>query len=357
VVLGQTVVISADTSFDDSLSPASLAGVTIGDILEVSGMPGADGTLHATRIEKKPAGTALQVIGTAAATDLTAKLLKINALVVDFSAATLIGFPSTGPKDGDLVQANGTSLDSGGALQATRLELRTATELKADTDGQMELEGLITRFTSATDFDVAGRPVTTSSTTMFEGGAAGDLALNARVEAEGSVNSAGVLSALKLEIGHPADFRITGQVDSVDTTAGTVLIMGIQAAVGALTRFEDDSSQHVETFSLSDVHSGDWLQIRGTLSGSGGSVEATRMDRLQPQSNVFLTGAVAAAAQPNFTILSTTIATTPATQFANGLDAATFFTSPVGKIVSVKGSWNGTVLTAGQVQLGEDNED
>ena len=358
VVLGQTVAVSADTSFDDSITPASLAGINVGDNLEVSGMPGADGTIHATRVERESAGAPFQVIGTAASTDSTAKTLQIGSLVVNFSAATLVDFPGTGPSDGDLVEAGGTILDSSGALQATRLELRTGKELKADVDGQMEVEGLITRFASAADFDVAGRPVATSSSTTFEGGAASDLALNVRVEAEGSMDASGVLSATQVHIGHPAADRIAGPVDSVDGTGGTVVVLGIQVSVDAMTRFEDHGSQKIETFSLADVHTGDWLAIRGApASGSSNSVKAVRVERVQPQSGVLLTGAIGTVAQPNFTILSTTIATTSTTQFNNGLNSATFFASPTGKVVSVIGSWNGTVLTADQVQMGEDNEE
>jgi len=358
VVLGQTVAVSADTSIDDSISPASLAGIQVGDILEVSGMRATDGTLDATRIEKKPAGSAFQVIGIAASTDASAKTLKVNALVVDFSAATLVDFPTSGPSDGDLVEASGATVDPAGALQATRLELRNGKELQPDAGDRMEVEGLITRFASATDFDVAGRPITTSSATMFEGGAAADLALNVRVEVEGSVNASGILSASKVEIGHPAEDRIIGQVDSVDANAGKVVVLGLQISVDAMTRFEDQSAQHIETFSLSDVHAGDWIEARGTpAAGTGNSIEAMRIDRVQPQSGVLLTGMVAAAAQPNFTILSTTVATTTSTQFSDGLNPTTFFASAVGKIASVKGSWNGTLLTADQVQIGEDTED
>ena len=43
VVLGQTVLVTADTSFDDNISPASLDGLTVGDIVEVSGLPDANG--------------------------------------------------------------------------------------------------------------------------------------------------------------------------------------------------------------------------------------------------------------------------------------------------------------------------
>jgi hypothetical protein len=297
------------------------------------------------------------VIGSATSTDSTAKTLKINSLVVNFGTATLVDFPSTGPKDGDLVEASGTTFDSAGALQATRLELRTGKGLKADANGHSEVEGLITRFGSATDFDVAGRAVGTSSTTTFEGGTASDLALNVRVEVEGSLNSSGVIAATKVEIGHPADTRMAGQVDSVDATAGTVIVMGSHITVDAMTRFEDHGSQKIETFSLADVHTGDWLEIRGAASSDGSnSVKAMRVDRLQPQPGVRLSGTVVAAAQPNFTILATTIATTSATQFSNGPNATTFSTALVGKTASVKGSWNGTVLTADRVQIGEDNE-
>src|SRR6185312_14343039 len=125
-VLGQTVRVTEDTSFDDDISPASLAGVTVGAFVEVSGMSLADGSIRATRIEGKMAGSALlQVIGTAASTDSTAKTLKINALVVDFSGATLTDFPATGPKDGDVIEVQGITLSSAGALNATRLELRS----------------------------------------------------------------------------------------------------------------------------------------------------------------------------------------------------------------------------------------
>jgi len=354
-VLDQTVVVTADTSFDDAINPASLAGISAGDILEISGMTAADGTVHATRIERKPAGTGFQVIGTAASTDAMAKTLMTNALVVNFSAATLMDFPSTGPKDGDRVEATGTAVDSSGALLATRLELRTGEDFKADAGAPSEIEGLITRFASATDFDVSGRPVTTSSSTVFEHGNASDLTLNLRVEAEGTVNAADVLVATEVRIGHPADTRLIGQVDSVDAAGATLIVLGTTIGVDAMTRFDDHGPQKIDTFGLTSLHSGDWVEVRGSESTTvTGSIAAMRIDRLKPQSGVQLAGAVASAAQPNFTILSTTIATTASTQFNQGLNATTFFAAPVGKTATVKGSWNGTVLSATSIQLGDE---
>lgn len=361
VVLGQTVIVSATTSFDDSISPASLAGITIGDILEVSGMPATNGDVQATRIERKPAGAHFQVIGIATSTDGAAKTMKINALTVDFSAATLIDFPTTGPKDGDLVEADGKTLGPAGELKATRLELRTGKELKADTDGGAEIEGLVTRFASAADFDVGGRPVSTSSNTTFEGGTVTDVALNVRVEVEGTVDAMGVLADTKVQIERAAGIQILAQADAVNASAGTAMVLGLEVSVTAMTRFEDHSSEKVNTFSLSDVHTGDWLEVRGTESPAGSNmVVATRFERRDAQPNVRLAGVVKTALQPSMTILSVNVATTASTQFTDASGASTsaaaFFTGLIGQTASVLGSWNGTTLAAGGASLGENNE-
>jgi hypothetical protein len=358
VVLGQTVILSADTSFGDGITPAAIAGIAVGDILRVSGMANAAGDIQATRIERKPTGTPFRVIGTAASTDATAKTLKINALTVDFSAATLADFPSTGPKDGDLVEADGGTLGAAGELQATRLELRSGKELKADAEGEAEVEGLVTRFASASDFDVAGRPVSTSSSTTFEGGTVADLALNVRVEAEGAVDATGVVAATKVRIERSADTRIVAQVDAADASVGTVTMLGVTVSVTAMTRFEDHSAANLSTFSLADVHTGDWLEIRGSESPAGSNaVVAKRLERRNTQANVLLAGVVKTAAASALTILSVNVATTPATVFSDAKGSPTtadlFFNGLVGKVAAAIGSWDGTTLTAAQAALGE----
>ncbi len=362
VVLGQNVIVSTDTSFGNTIMPASLAGLAVNDIVEVSGMPAVNGDIHATRIEKKAPGAPFEVTGVAASTDSTAKTLKINALTVDFSAATLAGFPSTGPKDGDRVEATGTSLGSAGELKATRLELLTDDEFgQANEEG--EIEGLITRFASVTDFDVAGHPVTTAASTSFEGGASTDLALNVRVEVEGMVNAMGVLEATKVRIHlmSASATRLLGQADMVDATAGTVTVLGITVSVTPMTHFEDDGSEN-SAFSLSDVHTGDWLDIRGSESPVGSNkVVATSLERVEAQSSVRLAGTVKTAMQPNFTILSVQVSTTPTTQFRDASNASTtataFFMNLVGQIAAVRGTWDGTTLTAQQASLGEGEDD
>jgi hypothetical protein len=355
VVLGQEVVLSATTSFDKDISPASLAGIHIGDILEVSGMSAADGSIHATRIERKSPTSSFQVSGVVSSTDTAAMTLHINALVVDFSSATLSDFPGTGPKAGDAVEAAGTTIEASGALLATRLELQGDAVAKPPAEATAHLEGLITRFVSSADFDVAGHGVSTSAATEFEGGTAADLILNAQVEVEGIVDAAGVVAASKVRIDHAADVRIMARVDAVDAGAATVALLGIQVTVSAMTRFEDHGSEDMHTFDLTAVQVGDWLEVRG-VSTDGMSVAATRIDRLAPQSAVCLAGPVTAVAAPVFSILATLVTTTDATQYSDGLDATTFFDSLLGHVATARGSWDGATLTADQAQLGQHDD-
>ena len=175
VVLGQTVAVSADTSFDANITPSGLTGIKVGDLLEVSGMRAPDGTIYATRIEARAAGVGLQVVGVATAIDTTAKTLVINALTVDYSPAALVDFPGSGPQAGDLVEAIGTTLTSHGVLTASSLELVNGNGVNPITPGNMRIEGLINQFSAATDFEVAGQSVSTTATTGFDGGQASDL--------------------------------------------------------------------------------------------------------------------------------------------------------------------------------------
>jgi hypothetical protein len=356
VVLGQTVVVSATTSFGDGITPASLAGIAQGDILRVSGNTMADGSIQATRIERKPAGTAMRVTGTAASTDPTGHTLMINALTVDFSAASLSDFPSGGPADGQLIEATGTSLGATGELLATHLELRSGKELKGEVDAESEIEGVVTRFASASDFDVAGRAVTTDANTQFNGGAATDLALDLTLEVEGELNATGVLVAKRVTFQKPADAALVAAVDAVDAANGTVTALGTTVKVDGLTRFEDHGGDHKNTFSLADVHVGDWVSVRGAENpAASGALLAARFERMEAGKSARIAGFVRVAASPTLTILSTPVATNGTTTFTdrNGhaSSASAFFGALPGQVVSVSGSWDGVTLTAASASL------
>ncbi|HEX5046073.1 MAG TPA: DUF5666 domain-containing protein [Gammaproteobacteria bacterium] len=357
LVLGQTVIVDADTSFDDSIRPASLGGLAVGDVIEVSGLVASDGSIHATRIEERAAGQELEITGVVASHDAAAKRFKINALIVDYSAAMLSNFPSGMVADGQLVEVKGTTVTAG-VLAATRVELE-AGAVAADAGARAEVEGLITRFVSATDFAVAGVSVTTNAQTAVTGGTAADLGLNVKVEVEGTVGANGVLAAAKVDIRRDAGVRLTAQVDSVNATAGSLVMLGITVHVDALTRIEDKSSIELRPFSLANLSQGDYVEVRGVPTGVGsGEVLALRLERENLDTRVELRGAVQTVADPAFSVLSVQVATGPGAVFraAGGasLTATQFFAQlATGVVVDVKGvEIASKAIQASEVQLG-----
>ncbi|TLY76049.1 MAG: hypothetical protein E6K49_11015 [Gammaproteobacteria bacterium] len=359
-VLGQTVKINTGTSFSMDVQPASLAGLKVGDLIRVSGLIDSSGNIVASRIERTGASAELQVLGTVASLDMTAHTFKINALVVNYSSANLTGFASGQPSDGDLVEVQGTMFDATTmTLTATHVARQQSEQEEAGSD-EMEREGLITRFASATDFDVAGKPVTTSSSTVYRNGTAADLALNAKVEVEGTLNSSNVLVASVVTFHHNGRIELESTATALDATAGTLTVLGVQVTVTSTTRFEDKSSTEMEKFNLSNIMVGDTVEVRGFESPAGsGKVVATRIERQPASTTVTVNGPFTAGTSPDFTVLGITIDASSATIKGLGdmtLTLADFLTQAVGHSVEVSGTLSGTTVMASEIRIDDHSE-
>ncbi len=357
VVLGQTVLINPETSFDDSIVPASIDGLNVNDIVEVSGLVDAAGRITATRIELKPAGTEFEVLGIVSGHVAANFLFNINDLVVDYSTATLDNFPGGQINDGDFVEAKGMSLNANGELNATRVELKNALP-DAENGDHIEIQGFITRFASAQDFDVTGFPVTTNASTVFEGGDAADLGLNIKVEVEGDVNASGVLVATKVDIRRAKAVRATANVDSVNAGANSLVMLNITVNVDALTRLEDKSSADVRPLTLADINAGDYLEVRGSEFPAGsGAILATILEREDADPDTILQGFAETVSDPSFTILGVTIQTSGGTIFRdvndNVISSTDFFNQlAVNSLVKAKGiEVSATVISAEEVEF------
>lgn len=347
-VLGQLVIVDADTSFDDSISPASIDGLAVNDIVEVSGFFFANGSISATRIEDKPAGSEFEVTGQIS--NLTATTFQLNSLVVDYSGAQIDDFPGGSPQEGQLVEAKGTTFGGAGELMATRVEFK-GNDLSADDGDQVEVEGFITRFVSATDFDVEGIPVTTTGATTYLNGTSADLAINRKVEVEGVIDANGRITASKIEIKLSNFIRIEGMVESLG--AASVSIFGIEINVNNLTRYEDKSSADLETFGLADINVGDYLETRGYEDASG--VVATRLEREDFDGEVAIRAFVDSVSEPNLTIRGVMIETNGGTVFRDVNDspisATEFFAQAMGSLAEAVGTPSNGGIIADEVEL------
>ena len=348
VVLGQVVRIDAATSFDDSIVPGSIEGINVGDPLEISGFFLADGTISATRVERQSVVGELEVNGLVS--NVTATTFSIGSLVVDYSSAMLDDFPNGAPEDGQAVEARGNMLGGSGELVATVVEFK-GNEFADDDADQVELEGFITRFSSDTDFDVEGIPVTSNAQTQYENGTSADLGLNRKVEVEGDFDATGVLVADKIELKPSGTVRVESLVEDVQGNQLTVL--GLSIEVNSSTRLEDQSDADLEPFAVTDINVGDYVEIRG-FEDSGGIV-ATLLEREGFDGEVALRGFVESIADPNFSILGVTIETGGGTQFQDlndqPISAADFFPQATGSLVEASGTLNNGVIVAEEVEL------
>lgn len=357
VVLGQTVHVNNLTSFEDDISPRSLEGLSAGDFIEVSGYINSSRDIIATRIELED-DEEYEITGLVSNLDTSAMSFNINNLVVDYSQASFDDFDDGQIANGDLVEVEGDQIGGSGELIADSVEreddFRDDDDFGDDLDdSDIEIEGLITRFESATDFDVRGIPVTTNSNTEFDDGSAGDLALDVLVEVEGRFNSEGILVAEEIEFEDEGIIEIEAWVDDVDVDARRVILLGIDVEINDETRMEDDDDRY---FSIEDISVGEWLEVRGREEEPGTNLlTATRIERDDDDDEEKITGFASDVSDPGFRILGLDIDTTPGTEF-DDIDRAAFFDTAEGRLVEVEGSYDGNTFLATEVELEDDDD-
>jgi Domain of unknown function (DUF5666) len=360
-VLAQMVKINAGTSFSKDIQPADITGVKVGDTIRVDGLTDSSGAIVATRIELGSSSSPLQVVGAVTNLNSMSHTFTINALNVDYSSANLTGFSSGAPSNGDVVEVQGMSFNATTTTLTAQQVAREMSDQEEAGGDDMEREGLITRFASATDFDVAGKPVTTTGSTVYRNGTAADLALNLKVEVEGMLNSSNVLVASVVSFEHNGAIELQAQASAVNASAGTVTLLGVQVTVNSMTRLEDDSSSQVQSFSLGNVSVGDTIQVRGYQTSAGSNmVVATHLERVAPTTTVIVLGPFAAATSPDFTVLGITIDASSATISGNqdtALTLAQFLAQAVGHGVKVEGTLSSAVVTASKIRIDDENGD
>lgn len=350
VVLGQTVRVTSTTVFDNSFADPSLGGIAVGSVVEVSGFPNAAGEIAATRIEPRAAGGTFELFGVVSALDTNTRRFNLSSTVVDYSTATL---SNGAPSDGACAEVKGSTF-AGGVLTASRVEVKSCNGTAANGD-LGEIEGIVTRFVSATDFSIGTQAITTTGSTTYEDGTANDLRLNVKVEAEGTFNASGVLVAKKIEFKKETSARLLGSVDAINAASSSLTIFGVNVLTGAGTSFEDKSSAQLRPFAFADLRTGDYLEVRGFEEATAGTMTAVLVERDDLDTRRELQGTATDLAQPNLRILGVSVVTNGSTEFRdaadNSITAAAFFQQAGNRLVKVRGTWNGSAFTADRAEL------
>jgi hypothetical protein len=263
-VIGQTVQVSDGTLFDDDIE-GGLAGVTVGSILKVSGIFDAStGITTATRIDLKGAVNFFRLRGVVSALDLTARTLQIGGQPVSFANVADDKLPGT-LADGAVIRAVVETAQVDGVWVAVRLKA----ENRFVADGaNVDIDGIVTEFTSQTAFELCGLPVDASAATFTNGDA---LKLRAKVSVQGALVD-GVLVATAVTVkerGVKNLLRLHGTVSALDTTAKTFVVNEVTVSYAGTVTFVNG----VEA----DLLDGVTVSVKGTLATDGTTVEASRI--------------------------------------------------------------------------------
>jgi len=290
-VLGQKVITNALTVFiglDDILGLDDIFTLTIGNIVEVSGIKDANGGIQATSIKLKEKDFVLgtsenELKGIVSNLDTTAKTFTINDIIIDYFGATFEGFGSQVLMDGLFVEVESGSMIIGNVLVADKIELEDE-NTEIDEDTEVKIEGLITRFNSVTDFDVNGFTVTTNQDTEYSDGSINDLAVGAMIEIEGEAGSTGVIVAESISFEEEDDEldEYEGFVESVDIEAGEVVVSGTTIIISSTTIIRDESDLAVSPLTLSDLTFGDTVEVVG-ITQANGDILASKFERKEVQ--------------------------------------------------------------------------
>ena len=358
VVLGKTVLIDNGTVFDNNIPGQNISGLVVGDLVEVNGFVKGKGLIIATLIEKKSAPATCQVNGIVENHNSSTQTFTIGGLTVHYSGAVVNDMPSPAGNawNDSLVEVQGSPCTQASQpLIATKVEPEQINVANAD---EFEVEGAITLFNSPASFTVNGVPVVTNANTIFEGGAADDLALGVEVEVEGSLTN-GVLTAK--EVSFRDNVEIEGDAATVTSGGGTPNVTvsglpGITVFVNAQTEFKGRISN------LGQLVVGDHVRVRGRPTGTN-TVIAAKVDKRSADTRVILEGAVQSVANPNLIVLGVLINTSPISDgnFEGPNDgasgrAAFFSTVKVGTVVKAKGDLIGGSVLWTEIEIeGEDD--
>jgi len=343
VVMGQTIQIDSTTQFENGVRPVA------GNRVEVHGLVAGDGVISAGYIERKNTAPTppFAVKGVVKNQSSGAQTFQVGTLTVVYAGATIDDMPG-GSWNGLEVEVKGSACASApvcGTLTASKVEPNGVDVAGAE---KAEVEGVVSAVTAG-GFSLGGVPVTTSASTRYEGGVAGDLIVGSKVEVEGPV-AGGTIAATKVSFRDAV--RIEGDIASIGGDTLTIAgLGGVGISVTSFTELRDVAS-------LGDLAVGNHMRLRGKL-GSGNSMVATRLELRSdtPDADLELQGPVTAfTAETSVTVLGVAVPTGSISSYQNTsgttISRAAFFAAlKAGSLVKVKGERNGATVSWSELEL------
>jgi hypothetical protein len=268
IVLGQTIDVSNTTVFDDRF-PNGPFGIAVGDVLEIFGtLDMTTGHYRATRIAPKPDASFFKLRGVVTNLDTSARTFMIGNATISGVNLSNAQIPE-GFANGMLVIAKLQTTQVNGAWVAIKLKSAVCQLAQHE---EVEIEGRVTSVTSSTQFSVDGIAVDARAAQFRPEGAT--ISLGAEVEVEGTASD-GMIIATKVKIETQGEdeqegFELHGAIEMLDTTSKTFVLHSVTVSYGGAVQFEHGSQN--------DIAQGGRIEVKGVLSNSGTSLQATKIN-------------------------------------------------------------------------------
>lgn len=364
-LLGRTVETGASTVYDGVSDILELqTRQNQGLELEVSGYLGANGAVQASRIALKSTGfTGGKVQLKGLVTAVGAGSFTVGSQVVSTSGATFVGMSAADlPTVGLIVEVRG--ILSGGSVGSARIERKSPTSGGVAGDS-LDIKGVAAGAPVAGSFVLSSPDgplqVTLSGTTFTRGNTPVDVSIvvpGARLEVEGAVKSDGSLAARKISVETEKTVSLEGDLSSVNTVAGNMVLNGVAASTFAGTSYRDSSSTAKSPLVLADLAAGDHLRVYGFVDGTG-KVIASQVERFNASSVTILQGPVSGlnVGASQLTVLGIIVSSQPGATLFKGATLYTDFTSFASQITSgstvvkSKGNSGGAGFSATNIEI------
>ena len=295
-VLGSTVIVEdGSTAFADGYS---LDAIMEGHIVEVSGLPDANGDIHATRIELEDNWdgqvefrgwcTGFNPLTPPAEPEFSAGSLVVGSLSVFYDVNVTV-FEPVGFEPWDFakvfIEVKGTIDDPAFPLNVTATEIEEDDDFGEDAD-KISVEGFVSGYVDNSEFMVGAQAVNASDATFIPTALA--LADGMEVEVEGPL-VAGTLQATEVKFeGEESEVSATIEEGGLGDNA-LILLSEIFLGFDGGTRWEDkkDGAESNAQFGFADLQVGDFVEVRAIYVPADDpeaedQLVATRIERDEP---------------------------------------------------------------------------
>ena len=260
-MLDQTVEVRAETVFDPLLV-GGFAAIQMGQILEIHAQfDTTSGHYSATRIELEDNATEYRLRGFVSLLDTTAKTFHIGDAVINYAGVTEL---PANFADGQRVRVRLQTTQVNGQWVATRVRSGVR---RVDGFGDARMRGLVTAFTSATQFEVQGVAVEVAAGARVEGTVAEGVMVEVRGRADAGRIVASRVKVLDRRDDEVRGVELHGTVSGLDAAAKTFLLREIKVSYANVLVWKDGDASTLADGKAVEVK-GLWSEDRSVLNAA-----------------------------------------------------------------------------------------